>query len=107
MTTLAHEDRDLLRQAIGKLNEIDEREEAQERSLETFGSLLLRGRALTAKQRAWAAGVIAGHYVEPEPEYENLISSGRAPRGREVETPALLRRENLPLRPPRRPAEEP
>jgi len=102
---LTHEDRGLLRQAIDKLNELDEREESQEYALETFGAWLLRGHALTARQRAWASGVVLGHYVEPAPEYENLVSRGCVPRGQEVEPPACLRRENLPLRPPRRPSE--
>jgi hypothetical protein len=49
---------------------------------------------LTQKQRAWAKEVVG------KPVYENLISSGRAPHGREVPTPAVL--QNRPLKPPGR-----
>ncbi len=48
------------------------------------------------KQRKWLAGVY--ERVTGEPQYENLVSSGLVPRGREVETPAVLR--HLPKRPP-------
>lgn len=51
---------------------------------------------LTDKQREWAANV-AGEEI-----YKNEFSAGLIPRGREVETPAVLRRENLPLKPPGR-----
>jgi hypothetical protein len=60
---------------------------------------LVEGRRsqLSANQRGWARGVLDAH----APEYENLVSSGRVPRGREVEVPAALR--DLPKRPPSRP----
>lgn len=55
-----------------------------------------RFRELTERQRAWAAAV----RERVAPQYENLVSSGRAPRGREVPTPTVL--QNLPKRPPTR-----
>ena len=62
---------------------------------------LERYEELTAKQRRWAAGIWARlNGEEAPPEYENLISSGKAPRGKEVPTPAIL--QNLPKKPPRK-----
>lgn len=51
-------------------------------------------RALSTRQRAWVEGVLEAH----EPTYENLVSAGKVPRGREVE---LMVRDK-PLRPPGR-----
>lgn len=51
---------------------------------------------LSAKQRQFAMTVLG------EPDYENLVSSGKAPRGREVETPDVLKPHNLPKKPPGR-----
>jgi hypothetical protein len=53
---------------------------------------------LTAAQRKWAKNV--AEKVLGEVHYENLISSGKAPRGREVPLPAVL--QNLPKKPPPR-----
>ena len=53
---------------------------------------------LTEKQRGYVRGVY--EKVMQTPIYENLISSGKAPRGKEVPTPAILL--NLPKHPPRR-----
>lgn len=53
---------------------------------------------LTEKQRAWAKGVL--ERASGEPEYLNLASSGKLCRGREVETPEVLK--NLPKSPPRK-----
>lgn len=55
-----------------------------------------RFQTLTERQRSWAAAV----RERVAPQYQNLISSGAAPRGREVPTPAIL--QNLPKRPPPR-----
>ena len=88
------EDAEILSEAIIAA---DEREDE---AADAFRAMLERGAALTPKQRAWAVGVATGKFVDAEPEYENLVSSGRVPRGREVETPAVLR--VLPLRPPGR-----
>ena len=41
-------------------------------------------------------------YDRVAPQYENLVSSGQVPRGKEVPTPDVLKRENLPLKPPKR-----
>jgi hypothetical protein len=51
---------------------------------------------LTERQRAWVKSV----YDRCVPDYQNLISTGQAPRGKEVPTIELLKRENLPLKPP-------
>lgn len=56
-----------------------------------------RRERLSGKQRQWARDVLDEHI----PQYENLVSTGKVPRGREVETPEVLR--NLPKRPPPRP----
>jgi hypothetical protein len=53
-------------------------------------------RQLSGRQREWLRGV-RDRFV---PQYENLVSSGKVPRGREVETPAVLK--ILPKRPPTR-----
>lgn len=55
---------------------------------------------LSKKQRDWLKAVIAGEKYDPDPEYLNLMSSGKVPRGREVATPAVL--QNLPKKPPPR-----
>jgi|HubBroStandDraft_2_1064218.scaffolds.fasta_scaffold107277_3 hypothetical protein len=55
---------------------------------------------LTEPQRAWVVGVF--ERVFDEEVYENLFSRGLVPVGRPVETPAVLRKENLPLKPPGR-----
>lgn len=49
---------------------------------------------LTQKQRSWAREIVG------KPVYENLVSSGQVPRGREVPTPAVL--QHRPLKPPGR-----
>jgi len=69
---------------------------------EAFKSMLeelveKRRDCLSGKQRSWVRDVVDAHV----PQYENLVSSGKVPRGREVETPPALR--NLPKRPPSKP----
>ena len=91
--TLTREDRALLERAIAAASEAE-----RDAAADAFRRMLGGRRALTPKQRAWAEGIAEGRFVEPEPQYENLVSSGRVPRGREVETPAVLR--DLPKRPP-------
>lgn len=95
--TLTREDMALLERAIAAASAAE-----RDAAADAFRRMLAGRCKLTPKQRAWAEGVAEGRFVEAEPEYENLVSSGRVPRGREVETPAALRRENLPLRPPGR-----
>lgn len=96
--TLTREDMALLDRAIAAASEAE-----RDAAADAFRRMRAGRCKLTPKQRAWAEGVIAGKFVEAEPEYENLVSSGRVPRGREVEAPPVLR--NLPLKPPgRRPS---
>ena len=54
--------------------------------------------ALTAERRSWARKVAKRIGTLG---YENLVSTGRVPRGKEVPTPAVLL--NLPKKPPGRP----
>jgi len=56
------------------------------------------GLDLTDKQIAWIRGV--HEKLFDVPHYENLVSSGRVPRGKEVPTPPVL--QSLPKRPPAR-----
>jgi hypothetical protein len=80
--------RELLDEHAGELREGESEAFADMlRSLEDF-------RQLTEKQRAWAKSALE-RFV---PTYENLVSSGKVPRGREVE---LMVRDK-PLRPPRK-----
>lgn len=74
----------------------DDPDEAKHVPYKVFTDMLARGFALSDKQRQWVKGVHARLFDEPE--YENLISSGKAPRGREVPTPKVL--QNLPMKPP-------
>lgn len=55
-------------------------------------------RELSEKQRSWIGKTY--ERVIGTPYYENLVSTGKAPRGREVETPVVL--QNLPKKPPGR-----
>jgi hypothetical protein len=73
------------------------REDRYVRARDPFEEMLVRleeGRQtlLTGKQLKWVRDVL------DEPTYENLVSAGKVPRGREVATPAVLLRR--PLRPP-------
>ena len=84
---------------IRMLNELLENSELREEEREAFLSMkeaLDRYHQLTDKQRAWAKL----RHEALHPQYENLVSRGMVPRGREVETPSVLR--NLPKRPPGR-----
>jgi uncharacterized protein YpiB (UPF0302 family) len=56
---------------------------------------------LSEKQLKFVKNVLDQHDV---PQYENLVSRGLVPRGKEVETPPAL--QNLPKRPPSRRVEE-
>lgn len=55
-------------------------------------------RPLSPKQSEWVGSIYERLFDTPK--YENLVSSGRVPRGREVPTPPVL--QNLPKRPPGR-----
>lgn len=79
-------DRDLLNTVLeAALEDISDAEMA------AFADMLAKGQSLSQKQRAWAES--AARRVIP-------VSSGDVPRGRPVETPAVLR--NLPKAPPGR-----
>jgi len=51
-------------------------------------------RELTVPRRSWLQKTLA----RVAPQYENLVSRGLVPRGREVPTPAVL--QKLPMKPP-------
>jgi hypothetical protein len=53
-------------------------------------------RELTEPRRSWLQKTLA----RVAPQYENLVSRGLVPRGREVPTPAVLQR--LPMKPPKK-----
>lgn len=74
--------------------------ENQRKAFEGMRDYLSKGgkRKLSPKQRKWASKILN----QFEPIYGNYVSSGIVPRGREVETPTILRRENLPMAPPGR-----
>ena len=55
-----------------------------------------RGGRMSLKQKQWAQKTLEKF----QPTYENLVSSGQVPRGKEVPLPEVLR--NLPMRPPGR-----
>jgi len=69
-------------------------------AFKNFHWRLAQGLALSVKQHDWVRRFYEKFFDKPQ--YENLVSSGKAPRGREVTTPECLWRENLPLRPPGR-----
>jgi hypothetical protein len=75
-----------------------EREDLSPSARAAFEEMAALGKDLTAKQRGWAQAALRGDRYEAEPEYENLVSSGRCPRGREVE----LMVKDKPLKPPSR-----
>lgn len=95
-------DAEVLRRALAHMKEDEELkgdDEAPERFAELIGEFDEGYRkALSPRQRAWANAVLDRY----EPRVENLVSRGLVPRGRPVETPAALRPENLPKRPPAR-----
>ncbi len=82
------------------LGELLENTELRETEREAFAdmkqALVDEYHQLTEKQRAW----VMIRHGELFPQYENLVSRGLVPRGREVETPPTLR--NLPKHPPGR-----
>jgi len=96
---MSAEDRELL-EAVLERPDLDQgAREAFEAMLQRFAVPPATNSAkLTAKQRAWAQAALRGDRYQAEPEYENLVSSGKAPRGREVE----LMVKDKPLKPPRR-----
>lgn len=105
-------DLERLRTLVARFDQMEEREELddnEENHARAFRDMLKRlelgdQQTLSAKQRSYLGGIY--ERVCGEPTYENLYSSGKLCRGREVETPTMLRRENLPLKPPKRRVEE-
>jgi len=95
---LVPEDAKLLRDLL-EWQEVNDPDGARV-STAPFAQMLEHDRPLTAKQRQWAQRLLAS--LNGEVVYTNDWSSGKVPRGREVETPPMLKRENLPLRPPGR-----
>lgn len=88
-----------LRQLAALLEMTELREDEREAFKDMRASLLEGGfHQLTEKQRNW----VKSRHEELVPQYENLISSGKAPRGREVE----LMVKDKPLRPPLRKVED-
>lgn len=92
---IEHGDIKLLERVLDEAKLTDAQREAFD---DMLAKLHRSGSALSPKQRAWAQVALYGERYEPEPEYENLVSAGRVPRGRPVPTPAVL--TNLPKRPP-------
>lgn len=88
---------------LDMLNELLEKhlEELSDVEVEAFADMrfclkMVAQSALTKKQREWVTAV----QKRIVPQYENLVSNGLVPRGREVPTPPAL--QNLPKRPPPR-----
>ena len=82
----------------GILDSPDVTEEEEAAFSDILEKVKLYGK-ISEKQQAWAESVAKRLDVMPT---ANLVSTGRV-RGNEVETPKLLRRENLPMKPPGRP----
>lgn len=92
------EDQALLETLLAWSREHDE--DGEKFSRAPFEDMLARDfPRLTDKQRAWAKGLLERYAGGPS-TYENLWSSGKVPRGKDVPTPEVLR--NLPLKPPGR-----
>ncbi len=93
------EDARILREVLTAFEVLDEDDRHYDiRARVAFDFMLSRGRELSEKQRAWVLGV--HERLCGTPHYENSWSAGQVPRGREVETPSVLRQ--LPKRPPGR-----
>jgi hypothetical protein len=93
--SLSDEDEKLLRDLLAWSADHDP--DGEKFSPKPFEEMLSRGFGLSPKQRAWAKGLLE-RFAEKDPTYENLVSRGMVLRGREVETPAVLK--NLPKKPP-------
>jgi hypothetical protein len=91
-------DERMLRELLASSLDEDEEERFNARA---FREMLDRGRPLSEKQHAWVADVY--EKVIGDPQYLNLWSAGRVPKGRDVPTPEVLTRS--PKRPPTRRSE--
>lgn len=98
------DDFSMLRQLVAKATELDELDDDEseflfpENARRAFREMLDRGRPLSDRQRAWVRGVY--EKVFDTPTYENEVSAGKVPRGREVVL--LVDAMPKPLKPPRR-----
>jgi hypothetical protein len=95
------EDARMLRELLARHDELaDEREVLSGVQHKAFTGMLDRCKPLTQAQAQWVHGCYERHFGVPT--YENLWSAGKVPTGRPVETPVSLKRENLPLKPPKK-----
>lgn len=94
---IAEADEQLLRDLLDWSEENDP--DGEKFSRAPFEQMLRRNRPLTEPQRAWARSLMEQH-AGGAVHYQNLASTGRLVRGREVPTPAVL--QNLPKKPPGR-----
>jgi hypothetical protein len=93
--SLSSEDETMLRECLAARPDEDEERRFNARA---FREMLERDFPLSDKQRTWVRNVYEKLFDVPQ--YENLISSGKAPRGREVPLPEVLK--HLPKKPPGR-----
>lgn len=98
------DDREMLQKLVAKADELDAADDDKddeflfpENARRAFRSMLDRSLPLSDRQRAWVRGVY--EKVFDAPTYENAVSSGRVPRGREVVL--LVDAMSKPLKPPR------
>ncbi len=94
----------LIREILAWCNEHPDDAEERRLPVRQFKSMRDLGFPLSDDQRSWVKSVYERLFDKPV--YENLVSSGRAPRGREVPDPPVLQRENLPKKPPTRRKED-
>jgi hypothetical protein len=80
------------------LEAVLERDDLSDYARSAFEDMQRQERSLSPKQRAWAEAALKGERYEPEPEYENMVSRGLVPRGKEVE----ILVKDRPLKPPGR-----
>ncbi len=88
--------RELDTQQLDELLNMSELTETQREAFVDMKGWLTDHHQLTDKQRSWVKSL----HEKLVPQYQNLVSNGLVPRGREVETPEVLR--HLPKRPPQR-----
>jgi hypothetical protein len=102
------EDLRMLRQVTDNIDEIGSLDQDDEDSYQATMYMAFKGmiqsltdgdqRQLSDKQRQW----VKREADKVAPEYENLVSLGKVPRGREVPTLPVLDPLKLPKRPPPR-----
>ena len=96
MSGLSSADREMLKLVLDFAREHDGDEAWREVFVEWWEAY----RPLSERQRAWLKGV--ADKLELQVEYLNEFSAGKVPRGEALATPVpdVLRKENLPKRPP-------